>query len=121
MSVDWDELVRLYRTILRETGGEFGFVSEGTMRYIVDTISHMKEDAFSKAAFAIHEIATKHPLANGNKRLALALGDMLLRRDGYKLSWEVDETVKFMLQIARGQVTRKEIERWLRDKSKKTP
>jgi death-on-curing family protein len=112
--------MRLYRAILRESGGEFGFVSEGTMRYIVDALENMKGDAIRKASFAIHEIATKHPLANGNKRLALALGDMLLKSEGYEVSWQLDETVNFMLRVARGEVSRKEIEDWLRTRSKKT-
>jgi len=73
-----------------------------------------------KASFAIHEIATKHPLANGNKRLALAMGDILLRSEGYRLNWELDETVKFMLRVARGEVSRREVESWFRTKSKKT-
>ncbi len=73
VSTSWDDVLRLYRAILRETGGEFGYVSEGTLRYILDALDHMKGDVFAKAAFAIHEIATKHPLVNGNKRLALAL------------------------------------------------
>ena len=120
MAIDWEEVVRLYRAILSESGGEFGFVSEGTMRYIVDALEHMKGDAFAKAAFAIHEIATKHPLANGNKRLALALGDVLLRSEGYRVGWQLDETVKFMLRVARGEVSQKEIEGWLRTRSKKT-
>lgn len=110
----------MYRAILRESGGEFGFVSEGTMRYIIDVLEHMKGDAFAKAAYAIHEIATKHPLANANKRLALGLGDLLLRSESYEVVWHLEETVNFMLRVARGEVPRKEIEGWLRTRSKKT-
>ncbi len=79
-----------------------------------------KSQAINEMANAIHEIATKHPLANGNKRLALALGDVLLRSEGYKAGWQLDETVKFMLRVARGEVSQKEIEGWLRTRSKKT-
>jgi len=106
--------------ILRESGGEFGFMSEGTLRYIIDTLNHMEADAFTRAAFVIYEIATKHPLANGNKRLALAMGDMVLRSEGAYIDWDLDETVKFMLRVAREEVSRKEIEAWLRTRSKKT-
>ena len=120
MEIDWEGVLRLYRAILRESGGEFGFVSEGTMRYIIDVLQHMKGDAFAKAAFAIREIATTHPLANGNKRLALGLGDVLLRSEGYEVAWQLEETVNFMLRVARGEVPRKEIEGCLRTRSKKT-
>lgn len=77
----------------------------------------MEVDAFAKVAFAIHEIATKHPLANGNKRLAL--GDMLLRSEGYKVAWRLDETVKFMLSVVRGEVSQREIERWFRTRPRR--
>ena len=117
---DWDEVVRLYRTIIRETGGEYGFVSEGTLRYVLDASTSMRGDIFTKAAYAVHEVAPKHPLVNGNKRLALALGALLLRYEGYELSIEVEDTVTLMLRVARGEVSKKEIERWLRSKSKKT-
>ena len=56
---------------------------------------------------------------NGNKRLALALGDVLLRSEGYKVAWELDETVKFMLRVARGEISQKEVVRWLRTRSRK--
>lgn len=56
------------------------------MRYIADTIDHTKSDVF-----AIHEIDTKQWLANGNKRLSIALGDKLLRKDGYSVAWEWPE------------------------------
>jgi hypothetical protein len=29
--ISFDEALRLYRAVLRETGGEYGFVSEGTL------------------------------------------------------------------------------------------
>lgn len=120
MSVDWSEFLRLYRAVLRESGGEFGFVSEGTMRYIIDALTHMEVNAFAKAAFAVHEIATKHPLANGNKRLALAMGDIVLRSEGYMLNWKLDETVTLMLQVARGNVSQRDVEEWLRTRAKRT-
>lgn len=119
MPLDWDEFVRLYKAIIRETGGEYGFVSEGTLRYLLDAITSTRGDVFGKAVYVIHEVATKHPLVNGNKRLALALGALLLRKEGYELSIEVEETVTLMLRAARGEVSKKEIEAWLRSKSKK--
>ena len=119
ITVSFDEALRLYRAILRETGGEYGFVSEGTLRYILDNLEWMRGDMFSKTAHVIREIATRHPLVNGNKRLAFALGALILRKAGYDLSVEMDETVALMLGVARGEVSKKALESWLRNRSKK--
>ena len=119
ITVSFDEALRLYRAILRETGGEYGFISEGTLRYILDNLEWMRGDMFSKTAHVIREIATRHPLVNGNKRLAFALGALILRKAGYDLSVEMDETVALMLGVARGEVSKKALESWLRNRSKK--
>lgn len=118
-AVSFDELIRLYRAVLRETGGEYGFVSEGTLHYIIDRLTWMRGDVFSKAAYVIREISTGHPLVNGNKRLAFALGVLLLRKAGYELSVDSDATIALMLRVARGEVSKKELKSWLRTRSKK--
>ena len=119
ITVSFDEALRLYRAILRETGGEYGFVSEGTLRYILDSLAWIRGDVLSKTAHVICEIATGHPLVNGNKRLAFALGALILRKAGYDLSVEMDETVALMLGVARREVSKKALESWLRNRSKK--
>jgi death-on-curing protein len=118
-SIPFDEVLRLYRAILRETGGEYGFVSEGTLRYIVESVESIRGDVFVKAAYVIHDVASKHPLVNGNKRLAFALGALILRTEGFHLFADKDETVPLMLRVARGDLSRKALESWLRSKSKK--
>jgi len=116
--LSFDEVLRLYRTILRETGGEYGFVSEGTLHYVLESLDSIRGDVFSKAAYAIHGIATKHPLVNGNKRLAFALGALILRTEGIELLAGKDESVPLMLRVAKGDLSRKALESWLRSKSK---
>jgi death-on-curing family protein len=117
--ISFDEALRLYRAILRETGGEYGFVSEVTLRYILDAVTWMRGDVFSKADHVIREIAARHPLVNGNKRLASALGALLLRKAGYEVSVDSDTTIALMLRVARGEVSSEELESWLRSRSKK--
>lgn len=79
----------------------------------------MRGDIFSKAAYVIHEIAARHPLVNGNKRLAFALGALLLRKAGYELDVDSDATVALMLRVAHGEVSKKELKSWLRNRSTK--
>jgi death-on-curing protein len=74
---------------------------------------------FAKAAYVMHGVASKHPLVNGNKRLALALGALILRTEGFELSVDKDQTVPLMLRVAKGDLSKKALESWLRSKSKK--
>jgi len=117
--ISFDEVLRLYHAILRETGGDYGFVSEGTLRYIVDSVNSIRGDIFVKAAYVIHGVATKHPLVNGNKRLAFALGGLILRTEGFELSVDKNDTVPLMLGVAKGEMSRKALESWLRSRSKR--
>jgi death-on-curing family protein len=89
------------------------------LRYILDALAWMRGDVFSKAAYVIREIAARHPLVNGNKRLAFAMGGLLLRRAGHELSVGSDETIALMLRVARAEVSSEELELWLRSRSKK--
>jgi death-on-curing family protein len=117
--ISFEEALRLYRAILRETGGEYGFVSEGTLHYILDSLRSVRGDIFAKAAYVIHDVASKHPLVNGNKRLAFALGALILRTEGFELLVDKDETVPLMLRVAKDELSRKELGSWLRSRSKK--
>jgi len=58
-------------------------------------------------------------MINGNKRLAFALGALLLTRAGYELSVGSDETVALMMRVVRGEVSSEELGSWLRSRSKK--
>jgi death-on-curing protein len=118
-AISFDEVLRLYRAILRETGGECGFVSEGTLRYIVESLESIRGDIFVKAAYVIHGVVSKHPLVNGNKRLAFAMGTLILRTEGFELSANKDEMVALMLRVANGELSRKALESWLRSKLRK--
>lgn len=92
---------------------------KGTLHYILDSLGSIRGDIFVKAAYVIHGVASKHPLVNGNKRLAFALGALILRTEGFELSVDKDETVPLMLRVAKGELSRKALESWLRSKSKK--
>lgn len=72
-----------------------------------------------KTVCLIHGIVTKHPLVNGNKRVAFVLGALILRTEGFELSVDKDEAVPLMLRVAKADLSRKALESWLRSRSKK--
>lgn len=56
--LSFSEVLRLYRAILRETGGEYGFVNEGTVHYILDSLDSIRGHIFVKAAYVIEGVAS---------------------------------------------------------------
>ena len=71
------------------------------------------EDIVSIAAFVIERIVKDHPFWDGNHRTAYEMGRFILILSEYRLSVSVDEAVTFMRKIDSGNLSRKEIEKWL--------
>ncbi|MCD4673326.1 MAG: type II toxin-antitoxin system death-on-curing family toxin [Anaerolineaceae bacterium] len=54
-----------------------------------------------------------HPFVDGNKRTAIAAVGLFIRMNGFVLSVENDEMVRFTLACAQSQIKLKEIAEWL--------
>jgi death on curing protein len=72
-------------------------------------------DVIDKAAVLCVRIARNHPLSDGNKRVAYLAMLEFLARNG--IEWtppSVDETVATMEGVAGGEISERELARWLR-------
>lgn len=74
----------------------------------------MRGDAIARAAYVLHSVATGHPWANGNKRTAYGIADFILADSGYRVVASNEDVIKFMLEVAQGNVSRGDVEKWLR-------
>lgn len=81
----------------------------GTLEYISFECNR-ETDFFRKASVVLHEIITLHPFFDGNKRTALAVAYLILRKHGYKLQSDRDSIIGFLLQVASYRVDVKGIE-----------
>ncbi|HEY1323665.1 MAG TPA: type II toxin-antitoxin system death-on-curing family toxin [Streptosporangiaceae bacterium] len=68
----------------------------------------------AKAAALMHSLACSHPLADGNKRLALLATTVFLRVNGYRLDLTDDEAFDLTMLVAAGQLDASAIARQLR-------
>jgi death-on-curing protein len=76
-------------------------------------------DLWDKAAALMESLIQNHPFVDGNKRTGLAAAGILLERNGYRLAAENDQVFDFTMNVARGQVRRREIARWLEENSER--
>ncbi len=113
------QVERLYRQIVSLTGGEYGYLSKSNLEYILDTVKdvgerfHKKQALVRKAAFLLYNIITIHPFINGNKRIGYVLAKIFLQLNGYRLEPQVGEAYGFLLKIAEGKVSAKDVEEWI--------
>lgn len=97
--------------------GMEGCREEAWLHYIVDTIDYddSMSDVVKQAALIIHVIAVEHPFRQANKRTAWVMAKMLLKYHGRTMSVDPDEGERFMLEVARDDRSRKDIEKWIRE------
>ena len=71
-----NEIIKLHRDILDETGGEYGVLSHGDIEFITDFIksqiySMNIKDKFYLSALILRNIISGHPFVDGNKRTGI--------------------------------------------------
>jgi len=114
-----DEVRNLYDAVIRNTGGERGYLSKGNLDYILDTVKDVgerlrrRQAIIKKAAFLLYNTVVIHPFVNGNKRAGYELVRLFLRANGFELSVKNTEAYDFLLDVASGSKSETDVEVWL--------
>ena len=74
-----------------------------------------------KAAALLHGFVANHGFADGNKRTALLLVELLLRRSGYSLDANDDAVLNLIVGVADHTVTYDELVVWLEARVVRNP
>ena len=122
---DFDIALKLRRRILRETGEsniDDSFISEDNFRYVIETVQDVgnEEESYRdaivrKSAYALYSLVKNHPFWDGNKRTAFAITTFILESNGFELNAAKDESIRFVLEIAKGNLKLKDVEKWISD------
>jgi len=113
------EVIRLHQQILADTGGADGLRDLGALE---SALSQPKlsaggteayESLVEKAAALAFSLCSNHAFVDGNKRIAHAAMEVFLVLNGEEINASVDEQEQVMLQLAAGELTRRELTQWL--------
>mgnify|MGYP000545346880 CR=1 FL=1 len=113
-----EEAVRRHDELVSRYGRAPGLLSEATLEHILERVREHEGDIFDRAALLLRATAVWHPFMDGNKRTAFYLAVRLLKLNGYELAGETSEIVSFMLSVARGDKSIKDVRQWLRQHSR---
>lgn len=111
-------VILIHDDLIRREGGTQGILYDATIDCIVDRINH-EQGVFKKATWALC-IAKYHPFYDGQKRTAFTLAAIILRSYGYYLGRSDEEEIfNVLIKIAAYECTPRQIETWLKKKSRK--
>ncbi|MFH0817866.1 MAG: type II toxin-antitoxin system death-on-curing family toxin [Candidatus Micrarchaeota archaeon] len=118
------EVLSVYFEIIKKFGKEKGVVDEGNLEstlYRVEGYSAKTEDEtiFWKATILLERIVLGHPFVDGNKRTAFQVTKTFLKLNGHELESPEEETISFLVLIAKGLKNRYSIKSWLENHSMK--
>lgn len=125
--LDSKRVIEVHDMIIRETGGELGVLSQGTLDFCVQRHKiylygfEPFPDTFQKAAALMHCIILFHPFVDGNKRTGIVVASIFLENNNYVLNAERPEAIVFTIKIATGNAEISEIAHWLLEHSTFTP
>jgi death-on-curing protein len=99
-----------------------GILQAGSIRSAVERARwgpFQRGDLAERAALLLRAICEEHPFADGNKRTGFEAAETFLGRNGQILSADEDETLAFVLAVARGELEIAAIAAWIRSRAGK--
>lgn len=113
------QVIRLHEELIRETGGLSGIRSES----MLDSALNSPFQGFSgvdvypsiqhKAARLGFGLIKNHPFVDGNKRIGAHVMLVFLALNGIELTYEQDELVRIILQVAKGETDTSALLQWI--------
>lgn len=108
----------IHEELIVEHGGEPGLRDSGLLSASLARPRHLfsySENAtvFELAAAYGYGLAKNHSFVDGNKRIALAIIDVFLRLNGYKLVAPESEAVVMMISLVEGVENQESLAAWI--------
>jgi len=114
-----NEVIELHDEGIKLHGGSYGIGDKGKLESAVaqPQMTFDDQDLYptlvEKAAALAFSLSQNHAFIDGNKRVAQAAMETFLDLNGYEIYAEVDEQEQIFLQMAAGELSRKNFLKWL--------
>ncbi|MEN0079736.1 MAG: type II toxin-antitoxin system death-on-curing family toxin [Pseudomonadota bacterium] len=99
-------------------GGRTGIINTSYIQSAIGRpYSGYHETLAAKSAALLHAVVQNHGFTDGNKRTALLVTTLLIRRSGYRLELNADERIDDMVvAVAGGEMGFDDLELWFQDR-----
>jgi len=119
--IEYDEAVWMHFRLMWEWNEiRFGIDQRELLESALARPKHIavyeKADIVRQAATLCFGLIKNHPWLGGNKRTATFLTRIFLRRNGYQLTYKINEMLEMVLAVESDTWKVDEIENWLRER-----
>ncbi|MCP4167281.1 MAG: type II toxin-antitoxin system death-on-curing family toxin [Chloroflexi bacterium] len=115
-----NEVLALHRRLIELSGGADGIRDISGLESAIaqPRMTFGGEELYptvvEKAVALGYSIIKNHPFVDGNKRAGQAAMEIFMVLNGYEISVAVNEQEKVILQVASGEIERRDFEDWVR-------
>ncbi len=119
-----EEILRLHFQLIEDFGGSHGVRDEGRLMSVVEAPKleafgfKQYQSIFEKASVYLRNIIGDHPFVDGNKRTAVTVCGIFLRRNDKRLTASQKELEDFTLGLTNKHLEITEIAEWLEANSR---
>lgn len=115
-------VLNLHKLLMNEFGGAMGMRSEALLDSALERAQNLhfykKEKSLLKLATAyVYGIIKDHAFVDGNKRLALVIGELFLKLNGITINASETEKYEIIMKLASSKITEAEFATWLENKT----
>ena len=113
------QILEIHRRLIDSSGGSRGIRDFGALESALaqPEISFDGKDLYpsliEKAGALAYSLCMNHPFIDGNKRISHAAMEIFLVLNDFQINATIDEQEKIFLNLASGNLSRKELIAWL--------
>ncbi len=119
-----EEILLLHFKLIEDFGGSHGIRDESRIKSLEESPKQevfgqeQYPTVFDKAAVYIRNIIGDHPFSDGNKRTAITVGGIFLKRNNVSLNSTPRELEDFAVKVATDHLDIQTIAAWLKEHTK---
>src|SRR5205085_11754457 len=112
-----DEVIAVHARLIARFGGSLGIRDRGGLESaLARPQTGYYRDLIQEAAALWESLSQNHPFVDGNKRVAVTVTAAFLKVNGYRLTFNDDEALSFIVGLYETRSFRfKELDAWLRE------
>ena len=115
------DIILLHKKLIEQTGGSHGIRDAGLIESALNRAlatfdgQDLYRTVKPKIAAVTYSLVNNHGFIDGNKRVGVTAMLLLLRINGYQISYTQQELVSLGLSLADGSATENDILKWIED------
>ncbi len=115
-----DYVIKLHDQLVDQYGGRKGILNLGLLMSALEMPKatfngrDLHRTVYDKAAAYLFHLIKNHPFVDGNKRTAAMVSILFLSTNKSTFSFDNDEYENLILQVAKSEVSKKEIQQFFR-------